>query len=81
LSHSGKSRALNLGWRRGGLAIVMIVSLIYGRPGDPTSTFGTTIRFDWLGFLFKMLFLLGPPSRRCCSWTTSRSGSAVRPTC
>jgi NADH-quinone oxidoreductase subunit N len=55
-----EQRRRNLGWlTAGGLAIVMIVSLIYGRPGDPASTFGTTIRFDWLGFFFKMLFLLG----------------------
>jgi NADH-quinone oxidoreductase subunit N len=55
-----EQRRRNLGWMTAaGLAIVMIVSLIYGRPGDPTSTFGTTIRFDWLGFFFKMLFLLG----------------------
>ena len=55
-----EQRRRNLGWlTAAGLAIVMIVSLIYGRPGDPTSTFGTTIRFDWLGFFFKMLFLLG----------------------
>jgi NADH-quinone oxidoreductase subunit N len=55
-----EQRRRNLGWlTAGGLAIVMSVSLIYGRPGDPTSTFGTTIRFDWLGFFFKMLFLLG----------------------
>jgi NADH-quinone oxidoreductase subunit N len=55
-----EERRRNLGWlTAGGLAIVMIVSLIYGRPGEPTSTFGTTIRFDWLGFFFKVLFLLG----------------------
>jgi NADH-quinone oxidoreductase subunit N len=55
-----EQRRRNLGWlTAAGLAIVMIVSLIYGRPGDPTGTFGTTIRFDWLGFFFKMLFLLG----------------------
>jgi NADH-quinone oxidoreductase subunit N len=55
-----EQRRRNLGWlTAAGLAIVMIVSLLYGRPGDPMSTFGTTIRFDWLGFFFKMLFLLG----------------------
>jgi NADH-quinone oxidoreductase subunit N len=43
---------------------------------DPTSTFGTTIRFDWLGFFFKMLFLLGLPSRFDCS--DHRAGREAR---
>jgi len=55
-----EERRRNLGWlTAAGLAMVMIASLLYGRPGEPTSTFGTTLRFDWLGFFFKMLFLLG----------------------
>jgi NADH-quinone oxidoreductase subunit N len=51
-------------WRRslawltaGGLAIAMIVSLLYGQPAAPTSTLGGMVRFDWLGFFFKMLFM------------------------
>jgi len=30
-----------------------------GKAGRPETTFGTTIRFDWLGFFFKMLFTFG----------------------
>lgn len=48
----------NAGWlTAGGLLVTMIVSLIFGRPGEPTATFGGMIRFDWLGFFLKMLFL------------------------
>ena len=48
----------NTGWLTfGGLLAVLVVSLLAGRPGEPTSVFGGTIRFDWLGFFFKMLFI------------------------
>jgi NADH-quinone oxidoreductase subunit N len=48
----------NVGWLvAGGLFAVMILSLIFGRPGDPVSTLGGMIRFDWLGFFFEMLFM------------------------
>jgi len=48
----------NAGWlTAGGLFIVIIVSVIFGRPGEPTSVFGNMIRFDWLGFFFKILFM------------------------
>ncbi len=48
----------NTGWLTfGGLLAILVVSLLAGRPGEPTSVFGGTIRFDWLGFFFKMLFI------------------------
>lgn len=48
----------NVGWlAAGGLFAAMIVSLIVGRPGEPLPTFGGMIRFDWLGFFLKMLFM------------------------
>ncbi|WKZ34621.1 MAG: NADH-quinone oxidoreductase subunit N [Anaerolineales bacterium] len=48
----------NAGWlTAGGLFIVMIISLLFGRPAEPTATLGGMIRFDWLGFFFKMLFM------------------------
>ena len=50
----------NLGWlTAGGLLLILIVSVLVGRPGEPTMTLGNTIRFDWLGFFFKMLFIFG----------------------
>ncbi len=48
----------NAGWMTvGGLLVIMVVSLLVGRPGDPEEVFGGMIRFDWLGFFFKMMFI------------------------
>jgi NADH-quinone oxidoreductase subunit N len=53
-------RRRNSGWlTAGGLLAILVISLLVGRPGEPVSTFGSTIRFDWLGFFFKMLFIFG----------------------
>ncbi len=48
----------NAGWlTAGGLFIAMILSLLFGRPGEPVSVLGGMIRFDWLGFFLKLLFM------------------------
>src|SRR5512138_1235704 len=48
----------NVGWlTAGGLFGAMIISFLFGHPGVPTTTLGGMIRFDWLGFFFKMLFM------------------------
>ncbi|MEW6240745.1 MAG: NADH-quinone oxidoreductase subunit N [Chloroflexota bacterium] len=48
----------NLGWlTAGGLVLSMVVCLLVGRPGEPVMALGGMVRFDWLGFFFKMLFL------------------------
>jgi NADH-quinone oxidoreductase subunit N len=48
----------NAGWlTAGGLFLIIIVSLLFGRPGEPVSMLGGMIRFDWLGFFFKILFM------------------------
>jgi NADH-quinone oxidoreductase subunit N len=53
-------RRRNLGWLTAGCLLgILIISLIFGRPGEPTMTLGNTVRFDWLGFFFKMLFVFG----------------------
>lgn len=50
----------NAGWlTAGGLLAIMAVSLLAGRPGEPTMVFGGTLRYDWLGFFFKMMFIFG----------------------
>ena len=55
-----EERRRNLGWlTAGGLLAILVISVLVGRPGDPTMTLGNTIRFDWLGFFFKMLFIFG----------------------
>ena len=53
-------RRRSLGWiTAAGLLIILICSVVVGAPGAPTTTFGQTIRFDWLGFFFKLLFISG----------------------
>jgi NADH-quinone oxidoreductase subunit N len=48
----------NAGWlTAGGLFISIIISLLFGQPGEPIAVFGGMIRFDWLGFFFKMIFM------------------------
>jgi NADH-quinone oxidoreductase subunit N len=48
----------NVGWlTAGGLLLSMIISLLFGQPGEPTTTLGGMVRFDWLGFFFKLLFM------------------------
>ncbi|HEU4744800.1 MAG TPA: NADH-quinone oxidoreductase subunit N [Anaerolineales bacterium] len=48
----------NVGWlTAGGLFLSIIISLLFGQPGEPTTTLGGMVRFDWLGFFFKQLFM------------------------
>lgn len=48
----------NVGWlTAGGLLAAIVVSFLFARPGEPTATLGGMVRFDWLGFFFKMLFM------------------------
>lgn len=48
----------NVGWlTAGGLFLSIIISITLGQPGEPTSVLGGMIRFDWLGFFLKMLFM------------------------
>src|SRR5512138_3436776 len=55
-----EQRRRNLGWLTAiGIFVIIVLSTIVGRPGAPVATFGNMIRFDWLGFFFKMLFLFG----------------------
>ena len=55
-----ENRRTNLGWlTAGGLTLTLAVSLFLGRPVQPSSAFGGMLRFDWLSFVFKMLFIFG----------------------
>jgi NADH-quinone oxidoreductase subunit N len=50
----------NLGWlTASGLLGILVVSGLVGQPGEPVTTLGGTIRYDWLGFFFKLLFIFG----------------------
>ena len=41
----------NVGWlTAGGLLLAMVISLLFGQPGEPIATLGGMVRFDWLGF-------------------------------
>ncbi|MEW6403108.1 MAG: NADH-quinone oxidoreductase subunit N [Chloroflexota bacterium] len=51
-------RRRNVGWlTAGGLFAAIIISLLFARPGDPVMVLGGMVRFDWLGFFFKLLFM------------------------
>lgn len=54
-------RKRGLGWlTAGGLFLTLVLSLIFARPGDEAIfVWGGMLRFDWLGFTFKMLFIFG----------------------
>src|SRR5581483_629938 len=55
-----EERRRNLGWfTAGGLLAILVVSWFIGRPGDPAFALGNMVRFDWLGFFFKLLFIFG----------------------
>ncbi len=48
----------NAGWlTAGGLFGIIILSLLFGQPGEPVAVLGGMIRFDWLGYFFKILFM------------------------
>src|SRR5512143_1336725 len=55
-----EQRRRNLGWLTAiGCFFTLAISIAAARPGSPVATFGNMIRFDWLGFFFKMMFIFG----------------------
>lgn len=56
-----EDRKRSLGWlTAGGLAVILVVSMIFARPGEQAIfVWGGMLRYDWLGFTFQMLFLFG----------------------
>ena len=54
-------RRRSLGWlTAGGLALVMVLSMLYALPGSaPALAVGGMVRHDWMAFIFKMIFLFG----------------------
>jgi len=52
------SRRVNLGWlTAGGLLATLVISILVARPGAPETVFGSMLRYDWMAFTFKMLFI------------------------
>ena len=65
----------NVGWlTAAGLIVSMLISLLFGRPGEPTATLGGMIRFDWLGFFFKMLFMFAGAATALLMMDSERLG-------
>jgi NADH-quinone oxidoreductase subunit N len=65
----------NTGWlTAGGLLLSMIISLVFGQPGEPTTTLGGMIRFDWLGFFFKMIFMFAGAATALLMMDSDRLG-------
>jgi len=53
------SRRPFLGWfTAGGLLFILATSLLFAQPAGSALVFGGMLRFDWLGFVFKMFFIL-----------------------
>ncbi len=50
----------NLGWlTAGGLLFILILSAAIARPAASTAVFGGMLRYDMMGFVFKLLFIFG----------------------
>jgi NADH-quinone oxidoreductase subunit N len=51
----------NLGWvTAGGLALIFALSILFAQPDQQGQfVFGGMLRFDWFGFIFKMIFIFG----------------------
>jgi NADH-quinone oxidoreductase subunit N len=51
----------NLGWVTAvGLGLIIVASLLFARPGlESPILWGGMIRYDWLGFIFKLMFIFG----------------------
>jgi NADH-quinone oxidoreductase subunit N len=53
-----RSRSAFLGWFTAlGLVVTLVLSVLVARPSSPALVLGGMLRFDWLGFAFKMLFI------------------------
>jgi NADH-quinone oxidoreductase subunit N len=54
-------RKRNLGWVAfGGLVFIAAVTLFVGRPGtESVALWGGMMRFDWMSYVFKLIFLFG----------------------
>jgi NADH-quinone oxidoreductase subunit N len=58
---SSEKQKRGLGWlTAGGIAIVLLLTVIFSRPGEESvQVWGSMLRYDWLGFSFTLLFLFG----------------------
>ena len=53
-------RRIYLGWlTAGGLLSTLVISLLVDQPIQSSFAFGGMLRYDWLAFVFKMMFIFG----------------------
>ena len=57
LKENGNRRSFLGMFIAAGLLVTLTLSLLFARPADPSLVFGGMLRFDWLGYLFKMFFV------------------------
>ena len=71
-----EERRGSLGWVAAtGLVGIIIASLLFAQPGaDARLVWGGMLRFDWLGFVFKMLFLFAAAITSLFSVDLARMG-------
>ncbi len=44
----------------GGLVLIAVLAVAFSQPGaQPVQVWGGMLRFDWAGFLFRLIFLAG----------------------
>lgn len=57
----GEHNRRSLGWLTvGGLGVILVTALLITRPGDEAQlVWGGMLRHDWLGFIFKLIFIFG----------------------
>jgi NADH-quinone oxidoreductase subunit N len=55
-----ENRRVGLGWlTAGGLTITLVLCILLDRPSESVLAFGGMVRYDWLAFVFKMMFIFG----------------------
>jgi NADH-quinone oxidoreductase subunit N len=55
-----ENRRAGLGWlTAGGLTVTLVLCLLLDRPSEAVLAFGGMVRYDWLAFVFKMMFIFG----------------------
>lgn len=72
----GETRRRNLGWvTAGGLLVIAALSILFSRPGSqPALVLGGMLRFDWMTFTFRLVFLFGAAVTALFGMDTDRLG-------
>ena len=65
----------------GGLFAILIVTLVLPAPASPVSVWGGMLRFDWLAFVFKMIFIFAAAITALLVMDMEKLGDRARSTC